>query len=58
MRRGVLQWSARTLKVRHVTLLIERGGLQAEGVDNVVDLLLGILNTLFGLLSRSVGTGV
>ena len=41
-----------------VRLLVKLGGLEAERVDNVVDLDSSILNTLFGLLSGSVGTGV
>lgn len=47
-----------TLEVGQVALLVEAGGLETERVDNVVDLDLGILNTLVGLLSGSVGTGV
>lgn len=47
-----------TLKVGQVALLVEAGGLKTERVNDVVDLDLGILKTLFGLLSGSVGTGV
>lgn len=41
-----------------VGLLVERGGLETEGVDNIVDLDSSIIQILFGLFSRSVGTGV
>lgn len=41
-----------------VRLLVERGGVQAERVNHVVDLNGTILNTLLNLLSRCVGTGV
>lgn len=41
-----------------VRLLVKLGGLETERVDNVVDLDSSILNTFFGLLSGSVGTGV
>ena len=41
-----------------VGLLVELGGLETEGVDNIVDLDSSILHLLFGLLSGSVGTGV
>lgn len=47
-----------TLEVGQVALLVEAGGLKTERVDNVVDLDIGILNTLVGLLSGSIGTGV
>ncbi len=47
-----------TLEVSQVTLLVEAGGLETERVDDVVDLDLGILKTLVGLLSGSVGTSV
>jgi hypothetical protein len=47
-----------TLEVGEVALLVEAGGLETERVDDVVDLDLGILKTLLGLLSGSVGTGV
>lgn len=48
----------RTLKVGKVRLLVEGGGLEAESVDNVVDLNGTILDLLGGLLSGSVGTSV
>lgn len=47
-----------TLEVSQVALLVEAGGLETERVDDVVDLDLGILKTLVGLLSGSVGTSV
>lgn len=52
-----LRWEL-TLEVGQVALLVEAGGLETERVDDVVDLDLGILNTLVGLLSGSVGTSV
>lgn len=48
----------RTLEVGQVALLVEGGGLETERVDDVVDLDGGVLKTLIGLLSGSVGTGV
>lgn len=48
----------RTLEVGQVALLVELGGLETERVDDVVDLDLGVLNTLISLLGGSVGTGV
>lgn len=50
--------ASRTLEVGQVALLVEAGGLETERVDDVVDLDLGILETLLGLLSGSIGTGV
>lgn len=47
-----------TLEVGQVALLVEAGGLETERVDDVVDLDLGILNALVGLLGGSVGTSV
>jgi len=46
------------LEVGQVALLIERGRLEAEGIDNVVDLHVGILGTLLGLLGGSVSASV
>jgi hypothetical protein len=48
----------RTLEVGKVGLLVELGALVAERVDDVVDLDGLVLDTLVGLLSRSVGTDV
>ncbi len=48
----------RTLEVGEVALLVEGGGLQAEGVDDVVDLGDLVLEGLLGLLGGGVGTGV
>jgi hypothetical protein len=47
-----------TLEVGKVALLVEGSGLEAERVNNVVDLDGGIINTLLGLLGRGVGTGI
>jgi hypothetical protein len=41
-----------------VALLVELGLLETERVDNVVDLLDGILDTLLGLLGGSVGANI
>ena len=41
-----------------IRLLIERGGLETERVDHVVDLDGTILDTLIGFLSRCIGSGV
>jgi hypothetical protein len=41
-----------------IWLLVERGRIQTERVDDVVNLDSTILDTLLGLLSRSIGTGV
>lgn len=46
------------LEVDEVALLVERGALETERVDNVVDLDIGVLESLLGLLSGSVGTSV
>lgn len=48
----------RTLEVSEVALLVERGALETERVDNIVDLDSSVLNTLISLLSRSVSAGV
>lgn len=48
----------RTLEVGKICLLVERGLVETERVDNVVDLLSTILDTLLSFLSRCVGTGV
>ncbi len=48
----------RTLEVGKVGLLVERGALQTERVDDVVDLLLGVLQGLIGLLGGRVGANV
>jgi hypothetical protein len=48
----------RTLKVCEVALLVEASSVQTERVDNIDDLLLGVLGTLLSLLSGSVGTSV
>lgn len=47
-----------TLEVRKVGLLVERGGLETESRDNVVDLCGLVVKSLLGLLSGSVGTSV
>ena len=47
-----------TLKIGQVRGLVEAGGLETERVDDVVDLLGRVLDTLVGLLSRGVGTSV
>ncbi len=52
-RRGQL-----TLEVSQVALLVELSALETERVDNVIDLLLGVLETLFSLLGGSVGASV
>lgn len=46
------------LEVDEVALLVERSGLETEGVDNVVDLDVGVLEGLLGLFSGGVGTSV
>jgi hypothetical protein len=46
------------LEVGKEGLLVEGGRGKAEGVDNVVDLLLAILEILLGLLSGTAGTNV
>lgn len=49
----------RTLEVGHVGLLVERGGLEEAGGDDVDDLLGGVLGTLVvTTLGGGVGTGV
>lgn len=50
--------SRHTLEVDQETLLVELGLLETERVDNVVDLDLGVLESLLSLLSGSVGTSV
>lgn len=47
-----------TLEIRQVGGLVEAGRLETEGVDDVVDLLGGVLETLVSLLGRGVGTSV
>jgi hypothetical protein len=49
---------ARTLEVGEVGLLVERGGLETERVDDVVDLGRSVIEGLLGLLGGSVGTDV
>lgn len=49
---------ARTLKVGEVGLLVERGRLETERVDDVVDLSSTVVEGLLGLLGGSVGTDV
>lgn len=44
------------LEVGKVALLVERGGLETERVNNVVDLLSTLLERLLGFLSGGVGT--
>lgn len=48
----------RTLEVGEVALLVEAGLVQAEGVDDVDDLVLVVLDGLLGLLGGSIATGV
>jgi hypothetical protein len=48
----------RTLQGSEVCLLVKLSRLETERVDNVVDLLLAILDTLLSLFGRCVGTGV
>jgi hypothetical protein len=48
----------RTLEMAEIWLLVERSLIQAEWVDDVVDLHGSILNTLLGLFSRCVGTSI
>ncbi len=48
----------RTLQVYAIALLVKVGRLEVEGVENVVDLLGGIIKRLLGILTGSVGTGV
>lgn len=48
----------RTLQIGKEALLVESGALETEGVDNVVDLDLGVVKLLLSLLSGGVGTGV
>lgn len=47
-----------TLEVGHVRLLVEAGALEAERVNNVVDLNLSVVDIIGSLLSRSIGTGI
>jgi len=49
---------SRTLEMAKIGLLIERSLIQAERIDDVVDLNGSILHTLVGLLSRCVGPSV
>jgi hypothetical protein len=46
------------LKVGEVGLLVERGLVEAEGVDDINDLLGAIFGALFSFLSGGVGTSV
>ena len=41
-----------------IRLLVKGRRLEAEGIDNIVDLDSAILNTFLGLLSRGVCTSV
>jgi len=41
-----------------ILLLVERGLLKSERVDDIVDLFGRVLDTLLGLFSRCVGAGV
>jgi hypothetical protein len=47
-----------TLEMAKIRLLIERGGLETERVDHVVDLDGTILDTLIGFFSRCIGSSV
>jgi hypothetical protein len=49
---------SRTLKVGQVALLVELGGLETEGSNDVVDLDDLVIGTLLSLLGRGVGTSV
>ena len=45
-----------TLEVSQIRLLVERGGLESEGVDDIINLRGSVLESLFLLLSRGIGT--
>lgn len=51
-------WLLCTLEVGEVALLVERGLLETERADDVVDLDDLVLEILGGLLGGSVGTNV
>ena len=51
-------WLLCTLEVGEVALLVERGLLETERADDVVDLDDLVLEILSGLLGGSVGTDV
>jgi hypothetical protein len=55
---GVDGFAVPTLEVRQVRLLIERGALEPERVDNIVDLDRCVLNALLSLLGGRVGANV
>lgn len=55
---GTRMPSFHTLEISKVALLVERGALEAERVDNVVDLDGSVIKGLVGLLSGSVGASV
>lgn len=48
----------RTLEVGQVTLLVERGALETERSNDVVDLDLGVVKLLSTLLGGGVGTDI
>ncbi len=55
---GLLYGLEVALEVDQVALLVERGVLQAEGVDNVVDADGLVVSALLSLLGGSIGAGV